>query len=339
MTTDLVRTTPARGLTRRDVLAFSASAACLGATGALAQAYPSRPVSLVVAFPAGGQADASARTIVQALQSALGQPVVVDNVPGVGGALGAQKVLAAPPDGHTVFFGTPIELVQTPMALASIKYKPEHFRMVGPVASTYLMMIVRSDLPVASVADFVVLAKKPGARELSFGSVGRGTAYHLVAERLAHETGVKMLHVPYKGAQQLITDLAGGQIDMAFLAMGGPVPGLLQTGKFKAIGFTGPSRHPAFPNTPTMNESRVVKDFVFDLWGSLMVPRNLPEPIVAKLSAALRDVLKQPQVRASLEAMGVQPANPVDLAQAARFYGSEIARYRSIGQSIDLRPE
>ncbi len=211
--------------------------------------------------------------------------------------------------------------------------------MVGPVASTYLMMIVRADLPVASVVDFVALAKKSSPKELSYGSVGRGTAYHLVAERFAQEAGVKMLHIPYKAAQQLITDLAGGQIDMAFLAMGGPVPGLLQTGKFKALGFTGPSRHLAFPTIPTMNETKVVKDFVFDLWGSIMVPMGLPEPVVARLSKALSQVLIEPKVRSSLESMGVQPADPMDQVQAARFYGSEIARYRMIGQSIDLKPE
>lgn len=133
-------------------------------------------MNLVVAYSAGGQADAVARTLVQALQSALGQLVVIDNLPGVGGSLGAQKVRTAPPDGYTVLFGTPIELVQTPMAVASVKYKPENFRMRGPVASTYLMMIVRADPPVASMVDFVALAKKSSAKELSHGSVGRGTA-------------------------------------------------------------------------------------------------------------------------------------------------------------------
>lgn len=339
MTRKLRSITHSLGSTRRDVLVFSAAATCLGTSSAFARSYPSRPVSMVVAYSAGGQADAIARAVAPSLQSALGQTVVIENLPGVGGSMGAQKVLAAPPDGYTVLFGTPIELVQTPMAVASVKYKPESFRMVGPVASTYLIMIVRADLPVASVVDFVALAKRSRTKELSYGSVGRGTAYHLVAERFAQETGVKMLHIPYKAAQQLITDLAGGQIDMAFLAMGGPVPGLLQTGKFKGLGFTGPTRHLAFPTIPTMNETQVVKDFVFDLWGSIMVPMGLPEPVVARLSNALSQVLVEPKVRSSLEAMGVQPADPMDQVQAARFYGSEIARYRNIGQSINLKPE
>ncbi|HSV51696.1 MAG TPA: tripartite tricarboxylate transporter substrate binding protein, partial [Burkholderiaceae bacterium] len=230
-------------------------------------------------------------------------------------------------------------LVQTPMAVANVKYKPENFRMVGLMASTYLMMLVRPDLPVTSVAEFAALAKKQGQRELSFGSVGRGSAYHLVAERFGNETGSKLLHVPYKGAQQLITDLAGGQIDMAFLAMGGPIPGLIKTGRFKAIGFAGPGRHGDFPSVQTMNESNVVKDFQFDLWGALMVPAATSEQVVSKLSSALQDALNQQQVRRDIEATGAVPAKPLTPSQAARIYSAEIARYQSIGKAINLRPE
>lgn len=322
-------------LLRNLLLLLSTMASCL----AHGQTYPTKMITLLVPYSAGGQADAIARAVAPALQKELGQTVIVDNVAGVGGSLGAQKILAAAADGHTIMFGTPIELVQTPMAVAGVRYKSDDFRMIGPIASTYLMMIVRPDLPVASVADFVALAKKPGANELSYGSVGRGSAYHLVAERFAQDTGIKMLHVPYKGAQQAITDLAGGQIDMAFLALGGPVPGLLQSGKFKAIGYTGRSRHPAFPNTPTLDESKLVKDFNFDLWGALMVGKNVPESVTAKLSTALNQALKQPQLRKDLEATGVQPADPMDLARAASFYASEIARYQRIGKSINLQPE
>lgn len=320
---------------RNLLVLLSTMAACL----AHGQIYPTKTITLLVPFPAGGQADAAARAIAPALQKELGQTVIVDNVAGVGGSLGAQKVIAAAADGHTLMFGTPIELVQTPMAVASVKYKPNDFRMVGPVGSTYFMMIVRPDLPVANVADFVALAKKSGTKEMSYGSVGRGSAYHLVSERFARDTGIKILHVPYKGAQQTITDLAGSQIDMAFLALGGPVQGLLQAGKFRAIGYTGRSRHPAFPNTPTMDESKLVQDFVFDLWGALMVGKNVPEPVVAQLSAALSRTLKQPQLRKDLEATGVLPVEPMDLAQAASFYASEIARYQRIGKSINLQPE
>ena len=326
------------GVSRRRMIAAT-MAAGFGSAGVLAQSYPSRLMTMLVGFPAGGQADATARIFLPALQKALGQAIVVENAAGVGGSLGAQKALAAPANGHTIYFGTPIELVQTPMALAGVKYKPENFRMVGLMASTYLMMLVRPDLPVTSVSDFAALAKKQGRRELSFGSVGHGSAYHLVAERFGKETGSKLLHVPYKGAQQLITDLAGGQIDMAFLAMGGPVPGLIKTGRLKAIGFTGPGRHEDFPNVQTMNESNVVKDFQFDLWGALMVPASTPESVVSTLSSALQDALNLQQVRRDIEATGAVPAKPMTPSQATLFYSAEIARYQNIGKAINLRPE
>jgi tripartite-type tricarboxylate transporter receptor subunit TctC len=313
----------------------------LALTGGLAQAqgFPSKSITLLVTYPAGGQADAVARAVAPALQKELGQTVIVENVAGVGGSLGAQKALAAAADGHTLMLGTPIELVQTPMAVASAKYKAEDFRMVGPIASTYMTMVVRPDLPAATVAEFVALAKKASTKELSFASVGRGSAYHLVAERFAQDTGIKMLHVPYKGAQQVITDLAGSQIDLAFLPLAGPVPGLLTNGKLRAIGHAAPVRHAAFPNTPTMDESKLVKDFNFDLWAALMVGTNVPEPVLTKLSIALNQVLKQPQFSQAMAAMGAQSATPTSLAQASTFYAAEIARYQRIGKSIDLQPE
>ncbi len=320
------------------LLLLASTALC--STAQAQQTYPTRPITLLVPFPAGGQADALARATAPALQKELGQPVIVENTAGVGGALGAQRVLNLPADGYTLMFGTPIELIQTPMAVAGAKYQPDAFRMVAPVVSTYLMMVVRSELPVNSVAEFVALARsRSGAAGLNYGSVGRGSAYHLVAERFAQDTGVKMVHVPYRGAQQMITDLAGGQIDMGFLAMGGPVPGLLQSGKFKAIGYTGTTRHPAFPNVATLNESKLVKDFNFDLWGAVMANRNVPEAVVAKVHAAVNTALRQPQFRKSLEATGVIPAEPMALPKAAAFYASEITRYQRVGQSIDLQPE
>jgi tripartite-type tricarboxylate transporter receptor subunit TctC len=313
----------------------------LALAGAIAQAqsYPSKTITLLVTYPAGGQADAVARALAPALQKELGQTVIVDNVAGVGGSLGAQRVLAAPTDGHTLLLGTPIELVQAPMAVASAKYKAEDFRMVGPIGSTYMMLTVRPDFPASTVAEVVALAKKSTGKELSFASVGRGSAYHLVAERFAQDTGVKLLHVPYKGAQQVITDLVGSQIDMAFLPMAGPVPGMLQSGKLKAIGYAAPVRHAAFPQTPPMDESKLVKDFNFDLWAALMVAKSVPDPVVARLSAALNLMFKQPQFCQSIAAMGAQCADPTDLAKASAFYASEIARYQRIGKSINLQPE
>lgn len=211
--------------------------------------------------------------------------------------------------------------------------------MVGPIGSTYLMLVVRNDLPAKDLGELVALAKKPGAKELSFGSGGRGTIYHLVAERFAQDVGVKLLHVPYKGAAQIVTDLTGGLIDMAFMPLGGPVASMVQSGKFRPIAYTGPARHPGFPNVPTMNETKLVKDFVFDAWAALMVPRATPDAVVGRLSAALNEALRQPAARTAIEGAGVIPAQPMTAADAEKFYTAETARYRAIGKAINLQPE
>lgn len=327
-------------LTRRHCMALAALSAftALAPAAVRAEAYPTKLITSLVAFPAGGQGDVTWRVLQPSMQKILGQTMIVENVAGAGGSLGAQKLLNAPADGYTVLAATTIEVVQTPLALATVKYKSEDFRMVAPIASTYMMLVVRPTLEVSSAADLVALAKKRDG-QLSFGSVGAGSAYHLVTERFAKDTGVKLLHVPYKGAAQMFTDLAGSQIDLAFMPLGGPVPGMIQTGKFKPLAFTGPSRHPMFPNIPTLNETQVVKDFVFDIWVALMVPKATPEPVAQRLNAAVAEVIRQPQVRKEIDAAGGMPAQPMTLAEVDRFYHSEIARYRAIAKAIDLKPE
>lgn len=311
----------------------------LGSITAQAQNYPKKTIFGVVTYPAGGQADVVARTVVPELQARLGQNVVMDNVAGAGGAIGIQKVLSAPPDGHTLLFATPIETIQTPLALAVAKYKAEDLRMVAPIATTYMMLVVRPTLPVNSVADLVSLAKKSEGKELSFGSVGRGSIYHLVAERFAADTGTQLLHVPYKGAAQLFPDIVGGQIDMVFMPLGGPVSGMIQKGQLKALAYTGPTRHPAFPQIPTMDESKLVKNFVFNAWLSLMVHKNTPAPVVAKLNESVQALLRTPKVRADLEASGVLAADPMTLEASARYYAEETSRYQAIAKTIQLQPE
>ncbi|MCA0239217.1 MAG: tripartite tricarboxylate transporter substrate binding protein [Proteobacteria bacterium] len=312
--------------------------ACGLAAAAAAQAQTDRPISMVVAYPAGGQADVTGRTVLPTLQKSLGQTMIVENVAGAAGSIGAQKVRDAKADGQTLLAGTPIELVQTPMALRT-KYVSEDFRLVGQIGSTYMMLVTRPTLPVNTLAELVALARKPGDKELSFGTNGRGSIYHLVAERFAQDTGVKMLHVPYKGAAQIFGDLAGGQIDLVFMPLGGPVAGMIQSGKFKPIAYTGPARHPLFPNVPTMNETGLVKDFVFDIWAGVVVPKATPEAQVQRLNVALAEALRQPNVRRDIEAAGAMPSNPMTQAEADRYYTAEIARYRAIGKAINLQPE
>lgn len=306
--------------------------------GCGAYSQSDKPISMLVAYPAGGQADVTARTVVPTMQKVLGQTLVVENIAGAAGSIGAQKMRDAKADGSAIMCATPIELVQTPMAMRT-KYVSEDFRMIGQIGSTYMMLVTRPTLPVKDLNELIALAKKGGNKELSFGSNGRGSIYHLVAERFAQDVGAKLLHVPYKGAAQIFTDLAGGQIDLVFMPLGGPVTGMIQSGKFKAIAYTGPKRHPLFFNVPTMNETGLVKDFVFDAWAGVMAPKSMPDTVAQRLNTALAEALRQPSVRQELEGAGATPANPMTLAEADKLYSAEIARYQAIGKAINLQPE
>jgi tripartite-type tricarboxylate transporter receptor subunit TctC len=326
-------------LTRRKALTLVGSAALIGSAATRAQAIPGGTVSLVVSYPAGGQADAVARVVQAEFQRALGQTVIVENAPGGSGSIAISKLLGAAPDGRTLLVGTPLELIQAPLGLAAVKHKPEQMRMLRPIAGTALMLIVRPDLPVNNVAELVALARKSASKELTYCSSGKGSIFHLVSERCGIDTAIKLLQVPYRGGAQMLPALVSGEVDMGFIPLGGPVMGMVKAGRFKALAITAASRHPAFPEVPTMNESGLVKGFEFDAWAALMAPRAMPDAMAAKLNAAMGSVTSLPQVRKELEGAGLVMAAAMDLAAADQFYAAETTRYQSIAKAIHLQPE
>ncbi len=176
----------------------------LVAGAALAQSWPAKTVGLMVPYPAGGPSDAIARIFNAQLGKELGQQVLVENLGGVSGALAAQKVLAAPADGHLVFQGSPNEVILAPLANAAVKLKAEDFRLVHPVADAVMVFVTRKDLPVNTVDDLIALARKSPDKPLSYGSVGVGSLYHLILENVQAETGIKLTHIPYKGNAPLL---------------------------------------------------------------------------------------------------------------------------------------
>lgn len=231
----------------------------VAALQASAQTFPSKAINLVVPYPAGGPSDFVARQLQPELNRLLGQPVIIENIGGVGGAIGIQKVLSAPADGYNMTLGTPMELVLAPLAMSAVKFKPDDMKLVAQLVTTTMVLITRKDLPANNVEELIAMAKKPGAKELSYGSVGPGSLYHLIGEKFAQQTGTKMLHVPYKGAAPLMTDLMGGQIDMVFIPLAGSTPAMITEGKVKALGLTTKTAHPRFPNIPAMAAQKVWK--------------------------------------------------------------------------------
>ncbi len=321
---------------KRSLFGLLCSAAVLQAS---AQTFPSKAVNLVVPYPAGGPSDFVARQLQPELNRLLGQPVIIENIGGVGGAIGIQKVLTAPADGYNMTLGTPMELVLAPLAMSAVKFKPDDMKLVAQLVTTTMVLITRKDLPANNVEELIAMAKKPGAKELSYGSVGPGSLYHLIGEKFAQQTGTKMLHVPYKGAAPLMTDLMGGQIDMVFIPLAGSTPAMITEGKVKALGLTTKTAHPRFPNIAPLAAQKGLEGFEFDLWAGIEVPKNTPADVTARLNKAIYEALQNADIRKAYEATGNTVAKPMSPEDLARVYNSETARYQAIAKSINLQPQ
>lgn len=323
------------------LLRVLALAATCGAalTGALAQGYPSRLVSLVVPYPAGGQSDHVARTIQQELTKHLGQQVVIDNVAGVGGALGIQKVLQAPADGHSIVLASPSDVILAPLTMRAVRHKPEDVRLAGVLIKTPLVMLTRPNFSAKNFDELVAMAKKPGATELSFGSPGYGSLYHLAGEIFAREAGIKMLHVPYKGGAPMVTDLMGGSIDVVFLPVAGNIPSLIREGKVKAYGVTARQPHPLLPELPALAQKKAFEGLDLDVWAGLFVPKATPDEAVRRLNQAIIASLANPDVRKTYESTGNEVGKPMTPAELGNLYAAEIIRHQKVVKVANVQPE
>ena len=311
----------------------------LSAGMAVAQGYPAKSVNLMVPYPAGGPSDAIARIFNNQLGKELGQQVLVENLGGVSGALAAQKVLAAPADGHYVFQGSPNEVILSPLANAAVKLKTEDFRLVHPVSDAVMVFVTRKDLPVNSVDELIALARKSADKPLTYGSVGIGSLYHLILENVQAATGVKLAHVPYKGNAPLLQDIGGGQVDFAVLVYSAAMGALAEQGRLKVIGQLGAQRAELLKNVPAVNEGQALKNFSYKIWTGFMVPKSTPEAVVARLHTAIGKTLQDPTVRSQLAAQTMLASAPMTLAESASFFEAETARYRAIAKQIQLQPQ
>ncbi len=322
--------------TRRAALiaGFSLAAGLAGAQG-----FPNKPVNLMVPYPAGGPSDAIARIFFNPLGKELGQQVLVENLGGVSGALAAQKVLAAPADGYFIFQGSPNEVILSPLANAAVKLKTEDFRLVHPVADAVMVFVTRKDLPVNNVDELIALARKSADKPLTYGSVGVGSLYHLILENVQAQTGVKLAHVPYKGNAPLLQDIGGGQVDFAVLVYSAAMGALAEQGRMKVIGQLGAQRSELLKNVPAASEGKELKNFSYKIWTGFMVPKNTPEDVVTRLHAAVGKTLQNPEVRSQLAAQTQLASEPMTLAESAKFFEAETARYRAIAKQINLQPQ
>lgn len=308
---------------------------------AFAQAYPSKPITLMVPYPAGGLSDVIARTVNTTLAKNFNQPVVIENLGGASGAIGAQKVLAAPSDGQMIFQGSPNELILAPLAISSVKYKSEDFRLVQMIATAQIGFVTRKDLPVGNVDEFLDYARKEAlaGRPVTYASVGPGSFYHLLGEQLSKVSNIPMTHVPYKGVAPALQDLMGSQVDIFLAPMGKANIELQKQGKLKVLAMLNSERLEAFKDYPAIAESKLLKNFIFNIWTGYFVKKDTPEPVVQVIYKAITDSLSDPAVRSGLEANSQTVAKSLSLQAMDEAYSDGTAQFRAIAKAINLQPQ
>jgi tripartite-type tricarboxylate transporter receptor subunit TctC len=308
---------------------------------ASAQSFPTKPVTLMVPYPAGGLSDNIARRVNVPLGAALGQPAIVDNLGGGSGSIAAQKVLNGPSDGYTVFQGSPNELILAPLAISAIKYKAESFRQIHRIALAPMAIFVRPGFPAKTADELAAHAAKVAkeGKPMTYASVGVGSFYHLLGAKMSKDLGVEMTHVPYKGGADAQRDLFTDLVDIFITPYGPAQVELVKQGKMRALAVLTPARQRLMPEVPSTTESKALKAFTAEIGTGYFVKRDTPEPVVQALHQALQKTLGDTQLRASLFAMG-QEASPLQtLAEADKAYQLEISAYQAIAKSINLQAQ
>lgn len=300
--------------------------------------YPTRPITVKIASPAGGPADVSIRTASAMLQRRFGQPLITENMPGAAGSISALTVLKAKPDGYTLLGTTGTDLVAAPLTIISAKYQPSAFRLVGLTASADFILVSNLSLPFKSVDELIDYAKTPGNKELSLAHWGMGSTAHLVGADFQARSGGKFLQVPYKGAAPVLSDLSGGHADLSFAPLSGPTLELIQGGKIKAIALASDKRSPVLPDVPTINESVKLKNFEHSIWSGIFASADTPEPIIARLNAAMQEWTVSPENQDRLAKNGARPMVALDAPQSAAFFKAQQEKIEKIVRSIKLDP-
>jgi len=304
--------------TMRRVLGLSLCAIGLGgASLAMAQEWPAKPISLVVPFPSGGTTDILARALGDQLSKNLGQPVIVENRPGAGATVGADYVAKARPDGYTLLMGA----VHHTIATSVYRKLPYSFQKdLAPVSTLAMvpnvLVINSAKTPAKNVAELVSLAKK-ASPELSYGSNGNGTAQHLIGTQFQAATGTQLLHVPYKGSGPLTTDLLGGQVTMSFDTLTTVLPHI-KAGKLKALAVTTAKRSSVLPDVPTLEEAGL-KGFDIGTWFGVLAPAATAKPIVTRLNAEIVKIVNSPDFQQRMAAAGAEPMPSAPDAFAKRI--------------------
>jgi tripartite-type tricarboxylate transporter receptor subunit TctC len=304
-------------------LATLALVACLP-LAAQAQSYPDRPIKMILPFPAGSATDGTARYIAEELRKSLGQPVIIENQAGADGNIAAQNAKRAMPDGYTLFMSTNSAHAVNKTLYTNLPYDPEKdFEPVAGLIRIPLTLLVRKDFPAEDLASFVKVAgQRTATKPLSFGS--GNTSSRVAAELLEASAKIDMIHVPYRGTPQALTDLVGGQIDVLIVDPYSSM-GFVNSGQLKVFGVTDTVRHPLLPKVPTMAEAGY-KDVELVTWAALFAPARTDPAIIDRLNKEINKILAKPEAKETLQKMAMTPMvmTPGELRS---FVNSEIARW------------
>lgn len=298
---------------------------------AQAAGYPERPVHVIIPFPAGAAADAAMRVVASHMAQQWGQPVVLDNRPGIPGI---QAAVQAPADGYTVLMGAGSSIVTTPLLMSRLAYKPSRDLVpVGRVLINTPILTAHPALGVRTLSDLIALAKKKPGR-LDYGSSGSGAPNHMAMEMFQQMAGIEMLHVPYKGAAPAVTELLGGHVHLGINAL----PSVMQhirSGKLTPLAVATAARSRAMPQVPTFAEAGV-PGFQYDIWYGIFAPVRTPPDVVARISTALMKALNDPEVARQLVEQGAEPA-PTTPQELARYIKEDTARWEKVIKDRNLK--
>ncbi|WP_373981081.1 tripartite tricarboxylate transporter substrate binding protein [Achromobacter sp. JD417] len=322
---------------RAALVSLCAASALAAAPSASAADYPERSISLVVGYPAGGSVDLTARLLGEELGKRLGQTVVIENVGGAGGTIGAQRVARAAPDGYTLLLASTNEMVIARMINTAVKYDgAKDFTALGIVASQPMLLAASKNSGVKTAAEYLEKLKGAAPGTFNYGSSGVGTTLHLAGEMINQATGTRAEHVPYRGVSPLVTDLMSGQLDFGMLVLSSGLP-QVRSGNIVALGLTENKRSPAAPEIAPLAATKGFESVDINLWFALYGPAGLPEPVVAKLRAALDESLKSDTFRAKMQDAGGEVAKPgVD---PVAFQAEETKKYAALVKAAKIEAQ
>ena len=304
-------------------------------SSASAQSYPSRPIRIVIGFTPGGQPDIYARLIAAKLTESLHQQVVVDNRPGAGGVIGTQLVADASPDGHTLLSVSSAHAI-SPAVRAKLPYDTlKDFAGITMTATATYLLVVPPALGIKTVQEFIALAKaKPG--QLNFSSAGTGSGTHFAGEMLKQSANIDVVHVPYKGIPESLTDAVAGRVQFTMAPIASSVT-LVKEGRLRALGVSSKQRSSIYPDIPTIAESGL-PGFEWDSWGGLLAPAKTPRSIINKLNREVMRILLLPDVEQRLRALGAEPA-PTTPAQLDKFIAEQVRVIAQLAKKAGIEPQ